>query len=1020
MPLQKQASNTMPSRFKQNKPLISRQPLNKNEFRNDNLIINSLNKYNSKSENEMLKKELKLCSQVWMKLSKLPLIRYLEKKHNPNVHLDTKILNEITIIYEKINKEEYIGKDEFYSMIMDIINKFGLICKPTAQVYSDYTNLKVLFNSEWNKCLNILKLNKDIITSPDNKIDKLICTLCNEEFKTKKELKIHLKTCLINEQKVSIKDEDTDNSLTPSIKNKSVISHSSLSSPIPNIKYKYEKKDLQKSEKKELSISYKYYSRFFKPDFKMEDIKIGEVIDCPFNNCQNSSNSIAKLITHIMTNHQDKLTVISDYYCSICGKRLPDITTQLIHCVEHQYNKRRKIFSKDHTTSIFSSTTSLLNPLGTIQNPFIPINSTLPIPSSNTKSLSTKSLKLKRKYPFSIQDCNKLPINDGKIKEKENNLFPLTPSSTSSLSQTLTSPVKFNEKQLKENNTSLNISFKVKEGEKVKKLKTKDKEYNTLSEKSSDKLNKNISEKIQLQLGQSSDNTLQLKNTTSKTIDYKVLDGEKSSIKNISSQIFSPVDQKLSYKHTKESLLSSSSQSNKNKNSPNVSYTRLKSRIPCVVESCKKTYKNIKGLKTHISRYHPEVNVNIEELIESYKIHSEQEEIKKSNKVQNNVSIVLSSPKSTNMNNSSILLSEDKNNSLLKIPSNEMNIVDKPLTEDLINNLTKEKILNKESKVDKKVKPTSKVDNNSMDIDTQIDDLNNMNSEASLPSSNSLNLLQEYLKNDNDNSNYNYNNHTNIFSFLGNNINMSYYLQNPLLFNNTLSDLTKNDSNLKKNTSLLSDLTKSELIPESLSTQFSKNNEMLSNNLLFNLLCNNMNNQSLSLNSSLNSNHNLLNVPYNIFSMHNQNERAVNSLNNTLLQYLTNNNNLNNNINLNNTDRVTTNSESQSNSTSPNDSILTKENQNKVITTATINDEMVIDKLDLQKNNSGTNVDNKFLNNFFLKNNASTSNLGLLNLNPSTSDTKSSLDILSNNIIPTSDLKALKSEILQKENERKQ
>jgi len=78
MPLQKQNSNTMPSRFKQNKPLISRQPLNKNELKND-LSLSNLNK-NSKSENEMLKKELKLCSQVWMKLSKLPLIRYLEKK----------------------------------------------------------------------------------------------------------------------------------------------------------------------------------------------------------------------------------------------------------------------------------------------------------------------------------------------------------------------------------------------------------------------------------------------------------------------------------------------------------------------------------------------------------------------------------------------------------------------------------------------------------------------------------------------------------------------------------------------------------------------------------------------------------------------------------------------------------------------------------------------------------------------------------------------------------------------------
>lgn len=77
--------------------------------------------------------------------------------------MDTKILNEITLIYEKINNEEYNGKDEFHSLITDIINKFGLICKPTAQVYTDYNNLKILFNSEWNKCLNILNLNKGIL-----------------------------------------------------------------------------------------------------------------------------------------------------------------------------------------------------------------------------------------------------------------------------------------------------------------------------------------------------------------------------------------------------------------------------------------------------------------------------------------------------------------------------------------------------------------------------------------------------------------------------------------------------------------------------------------------------------------------------------------------------------------------------------------------------------------------------------------------------------------------------------------
>jgi len=43
---------------------------------------------------------------------------------------------------------------------MEIINKFGLICKPTTQVYMDYNNLKLIFNTEWNKCLNIMKLNK--------------------------------------------------------------------------------------------------------------------------------------------------------------------------------------------------------------------------------------------------------------------------------------------------------------------------------------------------------------------------------------------------------------------------------------------------------------------------------------------------------------------------------------------------------------------------------------------------------------------------------------------------------------------------------------------------------------------------------------------------------------------------------------------------------------------------------------------------------------------------------------------
>eukprot|EP00833_Pecoramyces_ruminatium_P013194 jgi/Orpsp1_1/1187226/evm.model.d7180000056188.1 len=158
MTLPKQNSNTMPSRFKQNKPLLSRQPLNKNELKNEISSIN-LNKLNVKSENDILKKDLKLCSQIWLKLLKLPLIKYLEKKHNPNVHLDTKVLNEITLVYEKINKEEYSGKDEFYSLVMEIINKFSLICKPTAQVYMEYNNLKLVFNAEWSKYFKI-KSNK--------------------------------------------------------------------------------------------------------------------------------------------------------------------------------------------------------------------------------------------------------------------------------------------------------------------------------------------------------------------------------------------------------------------------------------------------------------------------------------------------------------------------------------------------------------------------------------------------------------------------------------------------------------------------------------------------------------------------------------------------------------------------------------------------------------------------------------------------------------------------------------------
>jgi len=382
------------------------------------------------------------------------------------------------------------------------------------------------------------------MTSPGNKVNKINCSICNEEFKTKKELKIHLKTCLINSQKVSIKSEITGTSSTSTaIKNKPVIPHNSLSSPPPAVKYKYEKKDLQKSEKKELSISYKYYSKYFKPDFKMDAIKIGETIDCPFNNCTATSSSLAKLITHIMTNHQDKLTVISDYYCSVCGKRLPDITTQLIHCVEHQYNKRRKIFSKDYTTSLSTATASLLSPLNSLQNSFIPINTALPIPPSN-KSLNTKSTKQKRKYPFSVQNNSKTILADEKNKDKENNIFPLTPSPTSSLSQTLTSPTKFNEEQSKENNTSLNVNVKTRESEKVKKLKTCEKDFNSLFEKPLDKLNKNISEKVQLQLGQSSDNVLQLKNIVSKN------EG-KSIIKNIPSPISSPIVQKINHQHSK-------------------------------------------------------------------------------------------------------------------------------------------------------------------------------------------------------------------------------------------------------------------------------------------------------------------------------------------------------------------------------------------------------------------------------------------------------------------------------------
>eukprot|EP00833_Pecoramyces_ruminatium_P014072 jgi/Orpsp1_1/1188104/evm.model.d7180000062465.1 len=417
MTLPKQNSNTMPSRFKQNKPLLSRQPLNKNELKNEISSIN-LNKLNVKSENDILKKDLKLCSQIWLKLLKLPLIKYLEKKHNPNVHLDTKVLNEITLVYEKINKEEYSGKDEFYSLVMEIINKFSLICKPTAQVYMEYNNLKLVFNAEWSKYFKI-KSNKEFI-----------CNICNEEFKLRKDFKAHLKTCNCN--------------------SKVITSNTSLSSP--PIKYKYEKKDVQKNEKKELSISYKLYSKFFKPEFNMESIKIGDKIECPFNNCNDSSSSLAKLVTHINTNHQDKLTVISDYYCSVCGRKLTDIVSQIIHNIEHQYKKRRKIFSRDCSTTS-TTASSLLNPLSSISNSFIPINTSLSLPHSNikNKSLNSKSSKLKRKYPY--DNSSNVISNDASInnltknidKRKENNNYPLTPSPTSSLSQNLhTSPSKIN------------------------------------------------------------------------------------------------------------------------------------------------------------------------------------------------------------------------------------------------------------------------------------------------------------------------------------------------------------------------------------------------------------------------------------------------------------------------------------------------------------------------------------------------------------------------------------------------
>ncbi|OUM69575.1 hypothetical protein PIROE2DRAFT_2438 [Piromyces sp. E2] len=821
---------------------------------------------------------------------------------------------------------------------------------------------------------------------------------------------------------MSIKDEISgSSSSSTNVKNKPVIPHNSLSSPPPGVKYKYEKKDIQKSEKKELSISYKYYSKFFKPDFTMEDIKIGETIDCPFNNCTISSISLAKLITHIMTNHQDKLTVISDYYCSICGKRLPDITIQLIHCVEHQYNKRRKIFSKDHSTSI-SSTASLLNPLNSLQNSFIPINTTLPIPPS--KSLNTKSSKLKRKYPFSVQDKNKSLFDGEKNKDKENNIFPLTPSPTSSISQSLTTPTKFSEEQVKENNTSLNININSKEGERVKKLKSSEKDFNVLLEKSLDKLNKNIPEKVQLQLGQSSDNILQLKNITNKTLNNnKSTDEGKSILKNIPSPISSPIVQRINHQHTKENSIMSSPPPSKSEGSSNVSYTRSKLRIPCVVESCKKTYKNIKGLKTHISRYHPEVHVNIEELVESYKIHSEQEEIKKSKKLQNIIPI--STPPSNNSSNASTsdTLSIDNNVSLLKIPSDTMN-VDKSLTSDSVSSLIKGKTPPNKNEDSKKEKISSTISNNSMNIDTSVELENNLDSKAvSSLSTNDLNLLQNCLINNNNSNSeleslHSLNLNSNPYSFLGNDMNMPLNLQNSILFNNILSDSARNNAELIKNTSLLSDLAKTDLTATALSSQFPHNNEMLSNNLLLSLLCNNINNPTLPLNNSLNSNLNLLNMPYNsmnLFSLYGQNTDALNSLNNTQLQYLINSGNSTSDINLSNADSFTTTSTTQSNSlesnhSSTNDTILSKESLDKTTVSTNASDNNIM-TYKLQDSHSSTSLDTEFLNNLFLNSNLSTSNLDLLNLNPSTSDAKSSLDLLSDNLIP--DLKNPLTETLK-------
>ncbi|KAG4082071.1 hypothetical protein H8356DRAFT_1324391 [Neocallimastix lanati (nom. inval.)] len=633
--------------------------------------------------------QLKLCSQVWSKLLKLPLIKYLEKKHNPNVYLDTKILNEIILVYEKINKEEYKDKDEFYSLVMEIINKFGLICKPKAQVYMDYNNLKLIFNSEWKKCLNILKLNK----------------VKNHQFKG---------------------DSNHINS------NRVVIPSTSFSSPPPAVKHKGEKKDSQKNEKKELSISYKLYSKFFKPEFNMEAINVGDKVE-------------SKLVTHIMTNHQDKLTVISDYYCSICGKRLPDIVTQLIHNVEHQYNKRRKIFSKKYTSNATTTSSSLLNPLNSITNSFMPINtslsqSSLPIHQSTikNKSISSKSSKLKRKYPFDKSDIsnhlnnvNSSKLNNIKI------IVPLSPSPASSLSKNIhTSPTKIDNKKLK-NHTN-----------------------ETLKESNDNKI---------------------LANTL-----------ENKSKRNISGKI-----NNQQYKDNMVMSSSTNSHSKSENSSSTVSYTRSKLRIPCVVETC---------LKTHISRYHPEVHVNIEEL-KNKKAHNI---LPVTNSSHPTFNASTSSDININADNNNVSKASNlfsiENNPLLNIPSDTMNN-DKSLSSNLLNNLIKGKIIPNDTEDNKKDELNS-FDNNSMNIDDSLDNLRNLenlnlnavklgkpdllSAISSHPSSNNINNIGNPtlpINNLNDlnllNMNYN---PLNYFSLYGSNLNSLNNTQLQLLLNNNNSE----------------------------------------------------------------------------------------------------------------------------------------------------------------------------------------------------------------------------------------